>query len=506
MQIAPRSGWGERLLPYFLMAMATCWINALLIAGLSLNLFQTHMTLLPLWAPFVFMAGSYWLTMFLERHALPATSQVAGTPEQRRMGTGWIFTFIAVATLFVVWASVYTPTAAFFDLRWPAALLNDILLLDATAFHVALILALTVYFCWRGIRISRRVIEPADVFKGLRTGGIAFLIVILIRMLVGPALFNEFLIALLIPLFLAFALVTHALAQALFIRRSHTVGLQGSAAAQERSLLMISSGVGLLLLAVALMVSAFASPSILAQLQQALSPLGVVYDLLVNWLAYAVVFLLTPLFWLLSLLHLHSQLPTIHQRQPLGKPGVHQPSPPPALVVASIPFIKVLLPLVLVVVAVIAIFVALRLRRVLSVQRNEEQHESLWSWQLFWTQVRAFFLAVWRRFFPSHATEDRQQESLEVLATEPAARAIREIYRAFLRWSASRGYQRKKDETPYELQTRLDAAMPTLEAEVAVVTDAYTVTRYGDVLLDAAEVQRVQQAWAALQQKVHVDP
>lgn len=476
-------------------------MDALLIAFVSLNLFQARVTLLPLWTPFVFMAAAYWLTTYLERRALTAGTSEAVPQEHRNVGTGWLFALIAVLTLFVVWSSVYTAAGFFFDPRWLGALLNDILLLDGAAFHVAIILALSVYLCWHGIRISRRVVEPADVFKGLRTGGIIFLVVMLLRVGAGPTPLNEFLLVLLIPLFLAFALVAHALAQALFIRRSHSVGLQGSVVAQERSLLVISSGVGVVLIIVALVVSALASPQSLVQVQQALSPVGVVYDLLVSWLAYAIVFLLTPLFWLLSSLHLHPQLPTITQRPSPIKPGLHRPAPPPALVVASIPFIKLLLPLVFVVVLVFAILAALRMRRVVLKSRTEEQHESLWSWHLFWAQLKAFVLALWQHFFPLRSAEVPHEVPQEAMAAEPAARAIREIYCAFLRWTASRGYQRKKDETPYEFEARLDTHMPLIETEVSVVTEAYNATRYGGEPLAESEVQRVQQMWIELQHK-----
>jgi hypothetical protein len=83
----------------------------------------------------------------------------------------------------------------------------------------------------------------------------------------------------------------------------------------------------------------------------------------------------------------------------------------------------------------------------------------------------------------------------------PTTRSIRELYRALLRWAASRGYARKKYETPYEFQQRLHEHFPQTEPELGVVTEVYTATRYGEVVPDEDEVDRVRQMWMNLQQK-----
>ena len=48
--------WGERLLPYFFIAMETCWIAAILVGLASINFFQSHEQLIPLWSPFLLIA------------------------------------------------------------------------------------------------------------------------------------------------------------------------------------------------------------------------------------------------------------------------------------------------------------------------------------------------------------------------------------------------------------------------------------------------------------------
>jgi hypothetical protein len=138
--------------------------------------------------------------------------------------------------------------------------------------------------------------------------------------------------------------------------------------------------------------------------------------------------------------------------------------------------------------------------RIITGRRVEEQRESLWSWKLFWAQFKALLLSLLRRFFPQRASGKEGQASTEAIETEPAARNIREIYRALLKRAAARGYPRKKDETPYEFSQRLDEKTPLAEPQLAVVTEAYTATRYGAIVPSDAEVAHIQQQWATLEQ------
>ena len=84
---------------------------------------------------------------------------------------------------------------------------------------------------------------------------------------------------------------------------------------------------------------------------------------------------------------------------------------------------------------------------------------------------------------------------------DPAARNIREIYRAFLKKATARGYARKKDETPNELRQRLDEKAPIVEPQLEVITEAYTRVRYGASLPDAGDVASIQGTWSELDQK-----
>src|SRR5258708_27462496 len=60
---------GETLLPFLFAAMEACWIDAIFIGLASINLFQSHDTLIPLWGPFVLIICSQLILSLLERRS-----------------------------------------------------------------------------------------------------------------------------------------------------------------------------------------------------------------------------------------------------------------------------------------------------------------------------------------------------------------------------------------------------------------------------------------------------
>jgi hypothetical protein len=412
-----------------------------------------------------------------------------------------------VVALFVIWLRLYAQMWFVFDPRWLLSLLNDILLLDANAYLVVTILGLCIYFCWRGIRLARREIEPAHVLNVLRLGLVIMVVVVLVRAgqeSAGMVFHDQPILFLLVPLFLILSLAAHALARTAYVRRSHPIGLEGNVATQERSLILIISIFGLVIVLVTLSVGSFAAPSFLKEIQ---GPLGVAYDWFVNLISYAIVLLVTPLFWLFSWLEANrpARLPPSHlHKWHVGR--FINPKPATALdtfFVFLIPILKVVLPIAVILLMFLMIRWALRRRRVQLVAKRQEEEvrESLWSWSLFWAQLKAFLRALFGRFFSHRPAEEQDQAALEMIEGGPTARSVREIYRMLLKRAAGRGYARKKDETPYEFEQRLNEKTPLAEPRLEVITEVYTTTRYGGFEPDESDVARVRGAWAEIEQK-----
>ncbi len=505
------SSLGEFLLPILLGIMESCWLAAILIGLANAGLFGSTEPLMPLWAPFVFLVGTILLFHYLGRRtAKRASSQE--NKESVRFSTPDTFLFIIVTgilSLFFIWLGVYSQTAFIFDPKWVLVLLNDILFLNLRFYEAVIIIGLAFLFGWRGIRLFNRDIEPSNVFRTLCLGLGVIIVVILLRAgraSAGVVFHDDAILLLLIPFFLFVSLATHALSRVTFIRRSHPTGLQGSIVVQERAIIIVIASLGLLFLLVAILVSSTINPSFI----QALAPVGAAiaraYDWLVQAVAGLAVIIATPFFWLVYL------FTRLFPPKPKSNPSQGQPPKAPKSAVhappevgALVPFVKIILPILFLLLIFFLIWWALRRRRRVRVRaqrRKGDVHESLWSWSLFWSQLRAMLRSLFARLFPRAATaEDGRAAPAEQIQGEPTARSIREIYRAFLKKAANRGYSRRRHETPYELKQRLDEKVPLVEPQLEVITEAYALTRYGGSAPDEAQVEIVRNNWVELDQK-----
>lgn len=503
-QLSATPSWGERLLPTILAGMEACWVDAILIGLAGIGLFQSSGPIVPLWAPFVIIAGSHWLATYLERRdALRATVSAQDDPTRTiTPGTSILIASMAVVTLLIIWFRIYAQAWLVFDPRWLFSLANDILLLNANAYLVVTIVALCVYFCWRGVRLARREIESSHVLNVLRLGLVIIVAVVVIQagqQSAGVVFHDQLSLFLLVPIFLILSLAGHSLARAGSVRHSHVIGLEGNIAAQERSLILIIGAFGVVIILVTLSVGNIAVPSLLSVIA---GPLGAAYDWLVMLIAHIIVFLTTPLFLLFAWFEAAHppRLPTI--RPPNGGIGrAIRPKPSPAVdtfFAVLVPFLKVALPILFVLLMLLLIRWALRRRRVriMAKRREDEVRESVWSWSLFWTQLKAFLRGLFARFFSRPAAEVKEQPETPITEGGPTARSIREIYRLLLKRAAGRGYARKKDETPYEFRQRLDEKTPLAEPGLELITEAYTATRYGGVEPGESEAARVRGAWS----------
>src|SRR5579884_3040729 len=235
--IAERVTPGERVLPLLYAAMETCWVDAILIGLATLELFHTQTPLMPLWAPFVLIVGSRSLYSILERRqAQQATKQAGGEENGDEQATGMLpgtplfVTMLALVILVLIWASLYVGSWFLLDPRWLLSMVNDVLLLDGQAYHIITIVAISIFLCWRGIRLAQRELQPTNVFKTLQSGMLLIIGIILLQAAVAssgiaPDLSNTVALLLLIPLFLFFSLAANDLSLVTFMTNTHQIGL-----------------------------------------------------------------------------------------------------------------------------------------------------------------------------------------------------------------------------------------------------------------------------------------
>lgn len=509
---------GEFALPTLLGAMEACWVDAILLGLASLGVLNLSTPLLPLWTPFVYLVGAQWALLFFDRRsAQAATDSAEGEEEKEGVKSSEatiFFALTAALSLIVIWLQLYASTYPFYNLVWLGTLGSDILFLNLHFYQAIFIVALSFYLSWRGLRLVGRVIEPSQVMHWLLLGLGVMVAVILLRAALESAGTNfqdTVLLFLFIPLLLFLGLVAHALARIVFVRKTHYTGLQGSVVAQERAVITVIGSLGLLLLVVTVAVGLTASPAFFGSAISFLSVVGHAianaYNWLVNLLADVMVILFTPLFWLVS--WISGLFP---HRAASSQPPPAKPKPKPRVQPVSndtintlLPIMKVLAPILLLLLVVGLVWLALRRRRKLPLRLSrldEDLHESLWSWLLLWSQLKAMLRAFFGRLFSRGSEhEDIPLASPAEIVADPAARTIREIYRALLKKAAGRGYPRKKDETPREFRLRLDEQAPLVEPQLEAITEAYTQVRYGGSLLDEVEVASVRGQWSELDQK-----
>lgn len=505
------SSLGEFLLPVLLGIMESCWLTAILIGLASIGLFSSSEPLMPLWAPFLLIVGSILLFYFegLRTAKRASSSQDNESVKVSPAGTSQFIIITSVLALFFTWLHLYANTFFVFDPKWLLALLNDILLLKEHFYEVVLIVGLAFLFGWRGIRILDHQIEPSNVFRTLCLGLGIMIVVIMLRAgraSTGTVFHDDATLLFLISLFLTVSLATHALARVTFIRHSHPIGLQGSVVAQERAIIIVIAALSLVFLLIAIVMSSIINPSFL----QALAPIGAAIGKVYNWLVEVIaglaVLIAAPFFWLVSLFtSLFPPKPksSASEGQPPKRPRfpVHTPS----AIDMIIPFVRIILPMLFLLLVFLLIWWALRRRRrvrVTAQRKKEDVHESLWSWTLFWSQLRAMLHSLFARLFPHAATtEDGQAILAEQIQGAPAVRSMREIYRAFLKKAANHGYSRKRHETPYELKQRIDEKAPLVEPQLEVITEAYALTRYGGSIPNEAQLEFVRNMWVELDQK-----
>jgi hypothetical protein len=491
--LAATMSWGEQLLPLAYAAMQCCWIAALLIGLGRLHMFNDNGTIMPLWAPFLIILASTWSALTLPDQTASTHRRQNFSLSQLRSSTAIIALLQTVLILSIIWGTFYS-NIALWNPSWLGIFIYDLIQINITAFASIAIILLAYGLSYQGIRIARYAMEPATVTRGLLIGGIVFTVVILIQPLSD---LEQAPLLLLLLLFFCLALFTRALAYAIFVRQEHLIGLDGNKYTQDRLVMSTVGLVCLLLAIIALVVSFLINPELLAAIVQGLAPAGKLYDKLAGVFVSFIAFLL-------SFIPLEKKTITYPKIKLPNSPASKFKIPPSSPVPAGVQTFASLL-LIIIIVAIVAIVILLIVRllnrrgRARRIQRD--QHESLWSWQLFWSQFKRLLMALLSRFRRHKTAQIVQEVIVEDEDAVAVNRDVRAIYRAFLRWAASRGFTRQRNETPYELKQRLNQPFALLLPEIQVVTEIYTTARYSQDQPTEAEIERMQQTWDSLQQK-----
>ena len=131
----------------------------------------------------------------------------------------------------------------------------------------------------------------------------------------------------------------------------------------------------------------------------------------------------------------------------------------------------------------------------------EEVSESLWSWEVFKSDLRSFLANLLKRFRRQEpATSEALVEPIAVAQSEgqPRLLTVREIYQGLLWGGRSLGLPRKYPETPYEYQEKLGGHIGRQSPELQAITEAYVAERYGKVEADLEQLGLLNRLWHRL--------
>lgn len=509
-QLETASSVGEAVVPFFLAALEACWFNGVLIGLAGVDFLHTGTALLPFWGPFLLLGAALWLFQrTIVQEASPQENESAHEQESSPHVSAdfrLLFGVLALLDVVLIWLQIYSGTNFLLDPRWLLAFVNDLLSLNDHFYQALALVAMAIYFCWRGSRLAQIRIEPGEVWRRTWVGLLILLAAIFLYALHSGTggNGNDIVLVLLLPAMLYCSLSAHALARISFVRRSHPFGLEGNVVTQERAVLSVIGGVGLLMLVLTLLGGLFFNGAFFEALQPAWRAIATLYDWLVNAITLLLGWILTPLFALLTRLFPPINRKTIPQTPPTG-PIKGRLIPPvtstaPGIILAG----KIILPLLILLGLSVLLWLTLRRRKRRRIVRNRASgdiHESIWSWELFWRQFKAFWATLFRL---NRRTDEAAQDASGALDLpgESAARTLREIYRALLKKAATLGYVRLRHETPHEFQQRVNRLRASSsEPQLGLLTDAYSSLRYGGQLPDEYELASALRNWEELERK-----
>lgn len=487
------SSWEEHLLPY-LVALMDAGLLADLILALNNFAFPFPTAfIMPLWVPFLLLTGVCWLV----RRLLFWTGKSRFYFDTTGDGS---LELIIVILLHIV------AIAGALCLVW---------FFGAGFWQVFCSTVLFIIGCWRGFRIAqdeldKRFINNVTVMSGI------ILVLTIFTTNSANGLHNTPLLFLLLLLFFFLALIIRILSTAITLHCY--VGISSRLQRPQLSafpLWLAAIGTGILLFVVTLTISSVINPSFLSIIQSAfsplLTPLAHVGSLLVAWL-------FVPLNWLLAAgkpffsksgngtVHIPRYLEkSLDQRLHGNTPLSPFPSPTSLFHLgnASINIGKIILLGAMLI--AFSLLIALLLRLWHQYRRRRPKavlHESIWSWGLFWTQLKEFWRSLLSSIAPLRPYHHRLSNESAAARTDRALLAtvedIREMYQVILNWTAGHGCPRMGDETPYEFEQRLSMQFPKAGLHLMTITDAYVAWRYGGYAPDESEIPHLQAEWNAL--------
>jgi hypothetical protein len=465
-----------------LAAAETCWMAPVVMALIWVK--ASHSPLLLWLAMFILMLGYFYFYRAL------TAANLSLPPQQGLLVMGLLLS-AGLILRFHVYAGAGTGGSAL----WPFRQLADL----AAAMPITWITVMILIFVWaRAIHLANRSLLSGSIGFSFRVG-----VVILIAL----AFFVKVLTDLdatgfVIPYFF-FALIAMALA-----RIEEVSHLPNSTRVSFSGYWIGTTVVAVALLVVLGMgVAIFFYGGGLHRVLEWLYPLWFVVQIIVVGLGMLLLMLLDWLSGLFSLdlnalgeglVEASDRLRQLLVLPPLPPGAEEQPEPVFFGILKAI--VSIGIPL-----AIILLVLLLAWRRLHAPDREDratEDRESLLSANAVARNLRAMVQEGLDRLGELAGLMSRLGPGSRFLA----AVSIRRIYANLVRFATEAGYPRAKAQTPYEYLPILHKALPGNKDDVAVITEAYVNSHYGQVPDTREELQRIRDCWDRVRTRGAIAP
>jgi hypothetical protein len=370
---------------------------------------------------------------------------------------------------------------------------------------IVLALIVSVYLCWRGIRLGNSPLLFDDVYRYFLVGLIALVLLVIVwaaTMGLGSLGNLATTVGLQVTGFFFFGLTALALGNLKVVQRRLRREEMTPLSNRRWIGILLSVVVGIVLLSIG--ISSIFSPGIVAVIMQ-------VFDFVFNIFSHILYYIYIPISYLVEGIYyiIMFIINLIRGRNPLKFeiPEFFEPEELPEALARQAGGIDIVLILkwlfLVIIIAAIIYLLARAISRFRSFQEEgevEEVSESLWSWKGFRSDLRLFLSMLFNRWrlkrmqktsdslVPSWYLEDDAKNILDV----------REIYRRLL-WSASHsGIKHRNHETPYEYSRRLSRTVPDSSEQLGELTNLYVNVRYGEIEVKNEKLEYANVLWRVL--------
>lgn len=478
---------GERLSRLLVVIMAVCLVYAILLVQEGFVSGQSS-PLLPIWVIFLLLLLFSWLARGLNRFVGLGTATPVLLWIRKMLSRLVTGCALMIGLLFCLWFHFYAQHFMLFDSTWLQAFANDAGKLDTMPQVLAFLVILCIIAGLSYLTTTRKEANGALLLSrgGLLLAGLTALSLVESVFGNNPDYWQAFL---LLPIFCWSGLTTQSLQKASAKRHYHALRLEGDIRYQERIIFRVMALFGLVVLAtifVVIQVHGGVLPLISRMISAPALPTSSADD---------------------GKLVPQSVPPTPMPHKLISNQVFQHSSSPPLWLVLLIIGIGLLFIALLVV--LLRYWLKRRKRRVKTMQQDKV--ESIWNWSLFLAQFRALLHSQLRALLQAVLSLLRplrvrlQASSIPLVGKShpgaPALHTIRELYRAFLRAAERRGYRRAQAETPHEFRARLSTQEPLIDPELGIITEAYTLARYGGSTPKDDELARIEASWRELESK-----